>query len=100
MTEMTAMEKSLEFQKIRLKTGEVAWIVDILEPGVAYIVDVWQPLDEESEYRTDEILHSDIECLLVEVQIPVPMPAVITEKWQEDKEWLKKFQSQHAAAVA
>ncbi|MDR0859013.1 MAG: hypothetical protein LBN97_08285 [Oscillospiraceae bacterium] len=91
---MKYLDRCLEFQKVKLKNGDIGWICDILEPGVAYMLEIWEPEDPDQEYRLETILHSDIECLLVEVEVPVglvvPMPTVITEKWEEDRKWLKQ----------
>ena len=45
------------FDKIRLKNGKSAYIVEIYEQGVAYEADI----DEnDNEYTTDTIKHKDI----------------------------------------
>ena len=60
------------FQKIKLKTGEIADIVDILKDGEAYVVDIYEP---NSEFRTETIKHSDIASKIVEVEQPISATA-------------------------
>ncbi|MDR0935598.1 MAG: hypothetical protein LBM98_02825 [Oscillospiraceae bacterium] len=101
--------KSLEFQKVKLKSGVTGWICDILKPGVAYLLEVWQPEEEGEEYRQDLVLHTDIESLLIEVEVPfdlaVPMP---TGEFEEQQEAIRRqhqreqqaYKQQYQAAVA
>lgn len=49
------------FDKILLKTGEIAYIVEIYEQGVAYEADIDKP---DGSIETDTIKHSDIEKIL------------------------------------
>lgn len=50
-----------EFDKVLLKTGETAYIVDILKPGLAYVVDI-DKADGDTE--TEIIEQKDIDRLL------------------------------------
>ena len=50
-----------EFDKVLLKTGETAYIVEIYEQGVAYEADV-DKADGNTE--TETISHTDIERIL------------------------------------
>ena len=45
------------FDKILLKTGEIAYIVEIYEQGVAYETDIDK---SDGSIETDTIKHSDI----------------------------------------
>jgi hypothetical protein len=56
------------FQKIKLKSGEFAHIVEIYEDGVAYEADIYS---RDGKTRTDTIKHSDIEAMIVEVEKPL-----------------------------
>ena len=49
------------FDKILLKTGETAYIVEIYEQGVAYEADIDKA---DGTIETDTIKHSDIERVL------------------------------------
>ena len=49
------------FDKILLKTGEIAYIVEIYEQGVAYEADIDKA---DGSIETDTIRHSDIERVL------------------------------------
>lgn len=49
-----------QYDKVVLKDGRTATIVDILEEGVAYLVDVDLADDE---WDTIQIKHEDIECV-------------------------------------
>lgn len=49
-----------QYDKIILKDGRTAFVVEILEEGVAYIVDVDLP---DSEWDTIEVRQSDIKCV-------------------------------------
>lgn len=56
-----------KFQKIRLKSGKTAHIVEILDRGEAYLADIY---DGDGEYTTETIKPSDIASLIVEVEQP------------------------------
>ena len=53
------------FQKVKLKSGRLAVIVEILEPNEAFLADVEI---SEGEYETDEIRTSDIQSVFEEVE--------------------------------
>jgi hypothetical protein len=46
-----------EYDKVRLKDGRTATIVEVLEPGVAYLADIDLP---GPDWETEEILQDDI----------------------------------------
>jgi hypothetical protein len=51
------------FDKIQLKNGKAAHVVEIFEQGSTYAADI----DEgDGEYTTDMIKHSDILCVFAE----------------------------------
>lgn len=49
------------FDKILLKTGEIAYIVEIYEQGVAYEADIDKA---DGSIKTDTIKHDEIEKIL------------------------------------
>ncbi len=49
------------FDKVLLKTGETAYVVEIYEQGVAYEADIDKA---DGSVETDTIKHSDIEKVL------------------------------------
>ena len=49
------------FDKVLLNTGEIAYIVEVYEQGVAYEADIDK---SDGSIETDTIKHSDIEKLL------------------------------------
>jgi len=53
------------YQRVRLKSGKRATIVEILEQGKAYIADI--ELDE-GDCETQQIFHRDIASVFVEVE--------------------------------
>jgi len=55
------------YQKIKLKSGEYAHIVEIYEDGIAYEADIYS---KDGKTRTDTIKHSDIAAIIVEVEKP------------------------------
>jgi hypothetical protein len=57
-----------QYDKIKLKSGNYAIIVEVLESQKAYIADIELSQDD---YTTETIDHSDIACLLVEVEQPI-----------------------------
>ena len=61
-----------EFQKIRLKSGETAHIVEILGDGKEYIADIYEG---NGEYNTETIKPSDIASIIVEVEEPFKQEA-------------------------
>ncbi|GHV09062.1 hypothetical protein FACS1894217_12540 [Clostridia bacterium] len=62
------------YDKIRLKTGEIARVVEILsnEARAGYIVDVQ---DGEDDYKTETIFPADIDSIFVEVEQPFSISA-------------------------
>ncbi|MCL2820522.1 MAG: hypothetical protein FWD38_06795 [Oscillospiraceae bacterium] len=57
-----------QYDKVKLKNGKFAIIVEILEEQKAYIVDIEI---SEGDYETETILHSDISALIIEVEQPL-----------------------------
>ena len=56
------------YQKIKLRSGEYAHIVEIYEDGVAYEADIY---GKDGKIRTDTIRHKDIVAIIEEVERPV-----------------------------
>ena len=56
-----------QYQKVRLKDGKDAIIVEILGSGEAYIADIEI---SEGDYETDTIYPKDIKSVFVEVEQP------------------------------
>ena len=56
------------YQKIKLKSGEYAHIIEIYEDGTAYEADIY---DKNGKTRTDTIKQSDIAFIIEEVEKPV-----------------------------
>ena len=56
------------YQKIRLKSGEYAHIVEIYKDGEAYEADIY---GKDGDTRTDTIKQSDIASLIIEVEQPL-----------------------------
>ena len=57
-----------QYDKVKLKNGKYAIIVEILESGKAYIADIEI---SDGNYITEAILHSDIAALIVEIEQPI-----------------------------
>ena len=57
------------YDKIKLKTGEIARIVEILknEKSTGYIVDI----EEDDDYRTETIFIEDIKSIFMETEMPL-----------------------------
>jgi len=57
------------YDKIKLKTGEIARIVDILknETLTGYVVDI----EEIDDYRTETVFISDIKSVFIETEVPL-----------------------------
>jgi hypothetical protein len=96
---MKYLEQSLEFQKVRLKSGVTGWICDVLRPGVAYILETWEPYNPDGEYQQEIINHSDIECLLIEIEVPFNISVVLpTGEFEERREEIhRELQQQEQA---
>lgn len=56
-----------EYAKIRLKTGEVARIVEIMEPNVAFMAEVAK---KQGGFTTDTFKISDIASVFIETEEP------------------------------
>jgi len=54
-----------QFQKIRLKTGEEAVIIEILEQDKFFLADIEK---SDGEYETDEIRYEDIKSIFIETE--------------------------------
>jgi len=54
------------YDKIKLKTGEIARIVEILknEAITGYVVDI----EEDDDYRTETIFIEDIKSIFIEIE--------------------------------
>ncbi len=50
-----------QYDKVRLKDGRTGTIVEVLEDGVEYIVDIDLP---DSDWETIEIKHEDIDKVI------------------------------------
>ena len=59
-----------EYAKVRLKTGEIAHIVEILKPNVAYIAEVVRKNGDFS-VSVEQILHDEIASLFTETETPL-----------------------------
>jgi hypothetical protein len=57
------------YDKIKLKTGEIARVVDILKNDLStgYIVDI----EEGDDYRTETIFMDDIKSIFIEIEKPL-----------------------------
>ena len=54
-----------EYDKIKLKTGNIARIVDILEDGVMYIAEIYQ---QGKRISVEHVEHNDIASVFKEVE--------------------------------
>jgi hypothetical protein len=57
-----------QYQTVRLKNGKRACVVEILEQGRAYIVDVEIAKDD---YETEQISYNDIASVYIEIEKPL-----------------------------
>ena len=57
-----------QFQKVRLKTGEIAVIIEVLEPGKAFLADIEK---DDGNYETDEMLFDGIASVFIETEQPL-----------------------------
>ena len=57
-----------EFQKVRLKTGEKAVIVEVLQENKVFLADVEKG---EDDFENDEINFNDIASIFIETEAPV-----------------------------
>jgi len=60
------------YQRVRLKSGKRATIVEILEQGKAYMADIEVA---EGDYETRHISHEEIASVFVEVERPLEAAA-------------------------
>jgi len=56
------------YQKIKLKNGEYAHIVEIYEDGIAYEADIYS---SDGKTRTDTVKQSEIAAIIVETEQPL-----------------------------
>ena len=66
-TEVVIMVRVEEYDKVKLKSGEMARISDILESGVAYIADVFKK-DADFGVVIEQISHEDIDSVYKEIK--------------------------------
>lgn len=59
-----------QYDKVKLKDGHFAVIVEVLEPQKAYIADVEL---SEGDYTTETVLYSEISSIIIEVERPLVM---------------------------
>jgi hypothetical protein len=59
-----------ECTKVRLKTGEIARISEVLEAGVAYIAEIFRKNGEFS-VTIDQIKQGEIASIFEEIEIPL-----------------------------
>jgi hypothetical protein len=57
-----------QYDKVKLKNGKFAIIVEVLEPQKAYIADIEISV---GDYVTETIGHSDIKAVIIEVEQPI-----------------------------
>ena len=57
-----------EYDKIKLKTGKTARIVDILEIGVMYLAEIYE---QGKRIAVEHVEHSNIESVFKEVEYPL-----------------------------
>ena len=57
-----------QYDKIKMKDGKYAVIVEVLESEKAYIADIEL---SEGDYTTETISFSDIAALIIEVEQPI-----------------------------
>ena len=57
-----------EYDKIKLKTGKTARIVEILENGVMYIAEIYE---QGKRVSVEHVKHQDIASVIKEVEYPL-----------------------------
>jgi len=57
-----------EYDKIKLKTGEIARIAEVLENGVAYVAEI---LKKGGGVSIEQISHQDIASVFEEIERPI-----------------------------
>jgi len=60
-----------EGDKVKLKTGEIALIAEVLEDGVMYIAEIFT----KSGVSIDHLEHNDIASVFVEIENPIVVSA-------------------------
>ena len=55
------------YQKIRLKSEKVGYVVEIFNDGEAYMVDIKQ---DDGEYELETVRPQDIKSVIVEIEKP------------------------------
>ena len=58
-----------EYDKIKLKTGEIARVCEILEENVAYIAEVYK--NDERGISVEQIAYRDIASVFEEIERPI-----------------------------
>ena len=57
-----------QYDKVKMKDGKFAIIVEVLEPQKAYIADIEI---SDGDYETETVFITDIAALMVEVEQPI-----------------------------
>jgi len=57
-----------EGDKVRLTTGEIAFISEVLEADVAYIAEIFR---KNGGVEVDQISHTEIKSVYVENEVPI-----------------------------
>jgi len=57
-----------EYDKVKLTTGEIARISEVLEEGVAYIADIFK---KDGGISIEQIAYSDIASVFEEIERPI-----------------------------
>ena len=57
-----------EYDKVKLVTGEVARISEVLEEGVAYIADIFK---KDGGISVEQIAYNDIASVFKEIEYPI-----------------------------
>ena len=61
-----------EYDKVRLTTGEIARISEVLEDGVAYIAEIFRK-NEEFSITVEQIRHDDIKSVFDVIERPISL---------------------------
>jgi len=59
-----------EYDKVRLKSGEIARISEVLESGAAYVAEIFRPNNGFS-ITIEDIRHDDIASVFIETETPL-----------------------------
>ena len=57
-----------EYDKVKLVTGEIARISEVLEESIAYIADIFRA---DGSISIEQIAHNDIASVFVETEQPI-----------------------------